>query len=164
MTNGEEGSQGAVESALVGWEAMLGCGEKLLVLMVLIRFCFETREMGVLKKCQNPIVGGVVSLGLKQHCVYVRGRLDVSLLIVNARVVHRVAGEAIHNVMLNARPPHCSDLVKGQFLLQTDQTKKGQLVNDLGVEDGYQRSVVHHKLEVCAGQEQVGFVDLPHDP
>ena len=46
MTNGEEGSQGAVESALVGREAMLGCGEKLLVLKVLIRFCFETREMG----------------------------------------------------------------------------------------------------------------------
>ena len=35
MTNGEEGSQGAVESALVGWEAMLGCDEKLLVLRVL---------------------------------------------------------------------------------------------------------------------------------
>ena len=44
--NGEEGSQGAVESAFVEWEAMLGCGGKLLVLRVPIRFCFETREMG----------------------------------------------------------------------------------------------------------------------
>ena len=151
MTNGEEGSQGAVESALVGWEAMLGCDEKLLVLRVLIRFCFETREMGVLKKCQNSIVGGVISLGLKQHRVYVRGRLDVSLLIVNVWVVHRVAGEAIHNLMLDARPPHRSELVKGQFLLQTDQTRRGQLVKALGVEDGDQRSVVNHKLEVGAG-------------
>ena len=151
MTNGEEGFRGAVESALVGWEAMQGCDEKLLVLRVLIRFCFETREMGVLKKCQNPIVGGVISLGLKQHRVYVHGRLDVSLLIINVRVAHRVAGEAIHNRMLDARPPHRSELVKGQLLLQTDQTRRGQLVKALGVEDGDQRSVVNHKLEVGAG-------------
>ena len=104
VTNGEEGSQSAVESVLVGWEAMLGCGEKLLVLMVLIHFCFKTREMGVLKKCQNPFVGGVSSLSLKQHRVYVRGRLNVSLLIVNVRVVYRGAGEAIHSLMLDARP------------------------------------------------------------
>ena len=101
-------------------EAMLGCGEKLLVLKVLIRFCFVTHEMGVLKKYQNPIVGGVVLLGLEQHRVYVCGRLDVSLLIVHIRIVHRIAGEAIHNLMRDARPSHCSELVKGQFLLQTD--------------------------------------------
>ena len=43
-------------------------GKKLLVLWVSIRFCFETRGVGVLKKCQKPIVGGVILLGLEQHC------------------------------------------------------------------------------------------------
>ena len=77
---------------------MLGGGEKFLVLRVLIHFWFETREMGVLKKCQNLIAGGVISLGLKQHRLHVRGRLNVCLLIVNVRVVHRVAEEAIQNL------------------------------------------------------------------
>ena len=74
---------------------MLGCSEKLLLLRVLIHFRFETREMGVLKKSQNPIADGVISVGLEQHHMYVRSRLDVSLLIVNVQVVHLVTGEAI---------------------------------------------------------------------
>ena len=98
--------------------------------------------------CQNPFVGGVSSLGLKQHRVYVR--VNVSLLIVKFRVVYPVAGEAMHSLMLDARPPHRSEQVKGQFFLQTDQMRRGQLVKALGVEDGDQRSVVNRKLEVCA--------------
>ena len=75
----------------------------------------------------------MISLGLDQHRVHVRGRISISLLIVHVRVVHLVAGKAIHNLMLDARPPHRSDLVKGQFLLQTDQTRREQLVKALGL-------------------------------
>ena len=126
---------------------MLGCGEKLLVLRVLIHFCLRRERWGFSRsaRIRSAIVNGVISMGLKQRCVYVRGSLDVSLLFVNVQVVHRIAGEAIHNLMLDARPPHRSELVKGQLLLETDQTRRGQLVKALGVEDGDQRSTTSSK-------------------
>ena len=90
-------------------------------------------------------------------------RISIGTIIVAVCTLHRVPWKTVNNLVLLAWSPNRRHAIWWKFFLQSDQTRRSDLIQRLWIDNCDKWTMIHDQLKRRSSEEHVSLFDGPDD-